>query len=104
MRSTQGKKQRDPIPEHFDSIEEAADFWDRHSPVDYPEFFRPVQAEVNSGSITYELTFDAEFDKQLPACARKRGVNVPELIKLWLEEKVAEERPRQRREKAAANG
>lgn len=101
MQCTKGKKQCDPIPEHFDSIEEAANFWDSHSPVDYPEFFHPVQAEVNIRSVTYELTFDAEFDKQLSACARKRGLNVPKLIKLWLEEKVTEEMPRKRGEKAA---
>lgn len=56
------------------------------------------------GSITYELTFDAELDKHLSVCARERGVNVPELIKLGLKERVAEGMPRKGREKATANG
>lgn len=104
MRSTRGKKRRDPIPEQFHSLDEAVDFWDNHSPVDYPEFFQPVQSQVIGGSITYELTLDAELDRRLPACARKRGVNVPKLLKLWLEEKAAEELSGTSREKAAVNG
>lgn len=29
------KKERDPIPEQFKSIEEAAEFWDSHDLADY---------------------------------------------------------------------
>ena len=29
------KKRRDPIPENFKSIDEAAKFWDTHSVADY---------------------------------------------------------------------
>lgn len=105
MRSTRANQLElaefgDPIPEQFDSLEEAADFWANHSPVDYPEFFHPVRAKVVGGGITYELTLDAELDRQLPACAKKRGVNVPRLLKLWLEEKAAEELSRTGRQEA----
>ena len=29
------KKEREPIPEHFKSLEEAAEFWDSHDLADY---------------------------------------------------------------------
>ena len=36
------KKSRDPIPEEFATLEEAAEFWDTHSLADYED----VQQEV----------------------------------------------------------
>ena len=32
-------KKRDPIPKHFKSIQEAAEFWDSHDLVDYEDLF-----------------------------------------------------------------
>ena len=39
-------KKRDPLPERFDTIEEAADFWDTHDSADYEEFMRDVACRV----------------------------------------------------------
>jgi len=36
------RKQIDPIPEEFSSLEDAADFWDTHDTTDYPQIFRTV--------------------------------------------------------------
>lgn len=37
---TASKKVRDPLPEHFNSLEEAAEFWDTHDSADYDEYFK----------------------------------------------------------------
>jgi hypothetical protein len=37
------KKERDPLPEHFASIEEAASFWDTHDSSDYDEYFEDFE-------------------------------------------------------------
>ena len=37
------KKQVDPTPEHFDSYEAAAEFWDTHDTTDYLDEFRTVE-------------------------------------------------------------
>lgn len=40
------KKHREPIPESFNSIEEAGEFWDTHSLADYWDQTREVEIEV----------------------------------------------------------
>ena len=42
-----GKKQRDPIPQHFGSIEEAGEFWDTHDLADYEDLTEEVQLEID---------------------------------------------------------
>ncbi len=38
---------RDPIPQHFKSVEEAAEFWDSHDLSDYWDITREADLEVN---------------------------------------------------------
>ena len=43
------KNQIEPIPEEFESYEEAAEFWDTHDTTDYLDFFLlPWVWEVNT--------------------------------------------------------
>ncbi|UCE05993.1 MAG: hypothetical protein JSW07_20790 [bacterium] len=37
---------KEPIPQHFNSFEEASDFWDTHDTGDYEEFLRPLNEEL----------------------------------------------------------
>lgn len=41
------KKQRDPVPDRFASIEEFTEFWDTHDITDYPEVWRETDLKVN---------------------------------------------------------
>jgi hypothetical protein len=41
------KRQRDPIPEHFGTVEEAAEFWDNHDLADYWDLTRPAEFEAD---------------------------------------------------------
>ncbi|MEK6408932.1 MAG: CopG family antitoxin [Acidobacteriota bacterium] len=41
------KKERDPIPENFKSVEEAAEFWDSHDLADYWDLTREADFEVD---------------------------------------------------------
>jgi len=43
----ESKKTPEPIPEHFTTIEEAADFWDTHDLADYWDLTEEVDFEVN---------------------------------------------------------
>jgi hypothetical protein len=43
----ESKELRDLIPEHFMSIEEAAEFWDNHDLADYWDLIEEVEFEVN---------------------------------------------------------
>ena len=46
-------KRIDPLPEAFSSEEEAGEFWDIHSTVDYEEYLEPVDITVVRQPIHY---------------------------------------------------
>ena len=80
-------KQRDNIPEKFDSIEAAAEFWDSHDVADYFDLTK----EVNNVKI--ELTrnyfkIKQNLAKKISAEAHKKGISTEVLINLWLQEKL----------------
>jgi hypothetical protein len=41
------KKERDPIPEHFKSVEETAEFWDSDDLADYWDLAREADFDVD---------------------------------------------------------
>ena len=82
------KKGVDPIPEEFDSYEEAAEFWDTHDTTDYPGAFRTVEVESELRSRHYEVELEEEVIKELRAQARQRGVSVSQLASDLLREQL----------------
>ena len=43
------KKKTDPVPEHFGTYDEAAEFWETHDTTDYSEIFRTVEEGSRGG-------------------------------------------------------
>ena len=82
------KKDADPIPEEFDSYEEAAEFWDTHDTTDYPDAFRTVEVESEFRSRHYEVELEEEVIKKLQARARQKGVTVSRLASDLLREQL----------------
>lgn len=80
-------RQRDPIPEQFDSIEAAADFWDTHSLTDYEDQIREVEIEVRAKR-RRRITLDPEVWERVVQQARIRGVTPETLVNLWLMERA----------------
>ena len=80
------KRDVDPIPEEFDSYEEAAEFWDTHDTTDYPDAFRTVKAESEFRGRRYEVELEEEVIKKLRAQARQKGVTVSQLASDMLRE------------------
>jgi hypothetical protein len=68
------KKGVDPIPEEFDSCEEAAEFWDTHDTTDYPNAFRTIEVESEFRSRHYEVELEEEVIRKLRAQARQKGL------------------------------
>ena len=60
------KVHRDPLPEEFSNIEEAAAFWDTHSLADYEDLQKDVEFEVNLRS--EKNCFANEFKKASQSC------------------------------------
>jgi CopG antitoxin of type II toxin-antitoxin system len=82
-------KKRDPIPKHFESIEEAAEFWDSHDLADYWDLTQEVEFEVDIQRRVFLTALEPELAKRLTECARKQGVSTETLINLWLSERLA---------------
>ena len=82
------KKGIDPIPEEFDSDEEAAEFWNTHDTTDYPDAFRTIEVESEFRSRHYEVELEEEVIKKLRAQARQKGVTVSRLASDLLREQL----------------
>jgi hypothetical protein len=83
------RKHLDPLPEHFDSLEEAADFWDTHSSADYEEYMKDVECEFDIKRRTYLVSLDGSLYRKVQAIAQKEGVPAETLVNRWIEEKAS---------------
>jgi CopG antitoxin of type II toxin-antitoxin system len=83
------RKHSDPLPEHFDNIEEAAEFWDTHDSAEYEEFMREVDSEVEIKRRTYWVSLNGELYRKVRAIAQEKGVPADALVNLWVEEKAS---------------
>lgn len=82
------KEKRDSLPRHFASIEEAAEFWDTHDTVDYEQFMRDVEFEVDLKPRTHLVTIEGRVYDRVRAVAKKRRVPIDKLVSRWIEEKL----------------
>ena len=84
---SQKQKHRDPLPKHFKSIDEAAEFWDTHDSADYNEYFSPVDVEV-AIKRTHSISIDGKLFNKVRSIAKKKRIPADKLVKRWIEEKV----------------
>ena len=72
------KKQIDPIPDQFATLQEAAEFWDTHDTTQYPRAFRTLRVVAELRNRHYEIPIEA--DVMMPSGeTRKRGVPVSKI-------------------------
>jgi len=83
------QKHVEPIPEEFDSYEEAAEFWDAHDTTDYPDAFQTVDVETTFRGRYYEIEIEADVAEVLHAQARQKGVTVSNLASDLLRQQLA---------------
>ena len=82
------KKQRDPLPEHFNSLEEAAEFWDTHDSADYEDYMRDIEYEGSIKFKVYLVALNGDLYDKVRAIAEKKGVPAEALVNQWVQEKV----------------
>lgn len=83
------KSKRDPLPEQFNSAEEAGEFWDTHRGADYEEYMQEAHFEVDLKQRSTEVRVPDELLRAVRRIARQQGVATETLVNLWLQEKVA---------------
>ena len=86
------KKKRDALPDHFNSLEEAGEFWDTHSGADYEEYMIPVDFDGDLKWIVEEFRVAYDVMRQVRKIAREQGLSTEALINLWLQQKVFDHR------------
>jgi len=96
------KKIRDPIPERFESLEAAADFWDTHDLTDYLDEFREVK-DVKVELSRPRFRLEDEMAQKIGQIARQRGVSPETLVNLWLQQKLSEALKRDKRRQPASS-
>ncbi|MCE2485675.1 MAG: hypothetical protein J4F42_09205 [Desulfurellaceae bacterium] len=84
-------KKSEPIPQHFQNLTEAAEFWDSHDVTDYWELTREASFEVDIQRRVFLAALEPELAKKLTAYAHRQGVSTETLINVWLTEKLAAE-------------
>ena len=80
------------IPE-FASREEEARFWDTHDVTDYLDELKPIKvrfAKNLSEGIT--IRFDPETMRELRTQAQDKGIGPTTLIRMWVKERIQDER------------
>lgn len=83
------EKVRDPLPEHFDSLEAVAEFWDTHDSGEYDEYFKTVKVEVDLKPRTHLVAIAGPLYEKVRAIAKKKRVATDKLVNRWLEEKAS---------------
>jgi hypothetical protein len=79
------KKKRDPLPESFDSIAEAAEFWDTHDSADYEDIMEDVDFEVDINRHIYFVPVAESVFEIVREKARSQGVSTETMVNLLLQ-------------------
>lgn len=81
------KKKIDPIPEEFDSYEEAAKFWDTHDTTEYSQA-HPVKVVSEFRGRRYEIEIDPGVADALRKQAKLKGVTPSHLASELLRQRL----------------
>jgi len=84
------KKHIDPTPEHFDTYEEAGEFWDTHDTTDYLDEFRTVPYTSALRARHFEVEIEEDVLKALQDKAKRQGVPIDQLASDLLRQQLEE--------------
>jgi hypothetical protein len=73
------------------SYEELSEYWDTHSLADHWDQTSPAEFDLDVTSSALYFPVDRLLAQKLRSVASSHGVSAEALLKLWLEEKVADE-------------
>lgn len=81
----------------FKSQEEETAFWESHSPLDYPEHWKEVKQVKVQQPLGHILgvRLEAKVIDELAAIAQRKGIGPSTLARMWLMERLDQERQEQ---------
>ena len=82
-----------PIPQ-FKSLEEEAEFWDKHSPLDFPDEWVEVKRVKVARPLGHILAvrLDARTIDRLAEVGRAKGLGPSTLARMWLLERLEQDK------------
>jgi predicted DNA binding CopG/RHH family protein len=84
---------KNKIPE-FKSLKEEAEFWDTHDTTDFD--FKPIKVKVAKNlKHIFSVRFEGKTLSDLDAEASKKGLGTGALIRMWIKERLEEEKAKQ---------
>ena len=78
---------RDPIPDNFVTLDEAAAFWDAHGLDEYWDQTQEVEIEVRAPR-RHWVPLATELSAEIKERAREEGVSVETLVNMWVAERL----------------
>ena len=85
MLKEKNKKERELVPEAFDSLLEAADFWDSHDSADYEDIMEPADFKVNIRRRICMVPVAGDILEGLRKKAIYQGLSTETLVNLLLQ-------------------
>jgi len=80
---------KDKVPENM-TLDEASDFWDEHSFLDY-EDFEEINFSVDLRKNRNYIDIKSDLAKQIREIAQQKGTSPRVLVNQWLEDRLMEE-------------
>lgn len=87
-----GRAEKDRIPKHFRTLEQAGKFWDTHDLGDYWDQTEEVAASFLLKRRRHFLAIEPGLARRLHAAAEARGVSPETIATLWLREMLGKAR------------
>ncbi len=84
-----GGSKKDPIPEHFSSAEDAGEFWDTHSAVDYWDEMEDVEMEFDLHQRVFLVAVGDRIFHRVKQRAEMEQRSMEEMISILLERELA---------------
>ena len=82
------KKIKEPIPEEFTTLKEAAEFWDKHDLADYWKFTKEVEGDIRVPPTPRYVPLEKEISEFITEIAKKEHISPETLVNLWLRERL----------------
>ena len=79
----------DPLPDSFETEEQAGEFWDTHSTMDYKEYLEPTSDKIEIRERVFEVQVAEDVFKKLQQEATSLHQSVPTVVDKILRKELA---------------
>ncbi len=86
-------KPRVPLPETFATEEEAGEFWDVHSTMEYEAYLEPSDDEIDLRERVFEVEVEADVFRRLQQQARSSHESISRVVDQILRERLVISEP-----------